>query len=137
MKKVTDEVVKKVVQETPAKKTVVKKTAEKAVETKTVAKKATEKVQAPKTENKSVNEKLVAEKKTTARKKKEVVEEVYVQFSNNEVVAANVVEKVKAAYVAEGHTLESVEKLRVYIKPEENMIYYVVNDDYASGIDLL
>ncbi len=121
MKKVTDEVVDKAVQETPAKK-------------KTVVKKA---VTTMTTEDKSEVEKKAPEKKTTTRKKKEIVEEVYVQFSNNEVVAANVVEKVKAAYVAEGHTLDSVEKLRVYIKPEENMIYYVVNDDYASGIDLL
>ena len=82
-------------------------------------------------------EKPVVEKKPVTRKKKEIVEDIYVQFSNNEVVAANVVEKVKAAYVAEGHTLDSIERLRVYIKPEENMIYYVVNDDYASGIDLV
>lgn len=131
MKKVTDEVVEKVVEETPAKKkTVVKKT----VATKgTTEKKTVQKA----VEEKPVEEKPVTEKKTAVRKKKAIVEEVYVQFSNNEVVAANVVEKVKAAYVAEGHTLDSVEKLRVYIKPEENMIYYVVNDDYASGIDLL
>lgn len=129
MKKVTDEVVEKVAQNAAQgvaqgvqekKKTVVKKTT--AVKT---------------TEEKAVTEKATAEKKTVTRKKKEVVEEVYVQFSNNEVVAANVVAKVKAAYVAEGHTLDTLEKLRVYIKPEENMIYYVVNDDYASGIDLL
>ncbi len=130
MKKVTDEVVEKAVQETPVKKkTVVKKN----VTTKTTEDKP---VVEKKTQEKAA-EKPVTEKKTTVRKKKEIVEEVYVQFSNNEVVAANVVEKVKAAYVAEGHTLEAVEKLRVYIKPEENMIYYVVNDDYASGIDLL
>lgn len=133
MKKVTDEVVEKTVQEVPAKKkTVVKKTVEKAAEAKTVEKKAVEK----KADNVTA-EKPVVEKKPVTRKKKEIVEDIYVQFSNNEVVAANVVEKVKAAYVAEGHTLDSIERLRVYIKPEENMIYYVVNDDYASGIDLL
>ena len=48
----------------------------------------------------------------------------------------NIVEKVKDAYVAEGHTADSVKKIRVYIKPEEGMAYYVVNDDYASGISL-
>lgn len=133
MKKVTDEVVEKTVQEVPAKKkTVVKKTVEKAAEAKTVEKKAVEKKV-----DKVADEKPAAEKKPVTRKKKEIVEDIYVQFSNNEVAAANVVEKVKAAYVAEGHSLDSIERLRVYIKPEENMIYYVVNDDYASGIDLL
>ena len=57
-------------------------------------------------------------------------------FGNSEVLTKDIVEKVKAAYVAEGHTADSVKKIRVYIKPEEGMAYYVVNDDYASGISL-
>lgn len=96
---------------------------EKQEEKKTVAKKAPEK--------KAVVKK-VSEKKAVAN----VQEEIFVQFGNQEVFAADVVERVKAAYIAEGHGAESVEKVRVYIKPEENMIYYVVNDEYASGISL-
>ena len=65
-----------------------------------------------------------------------VSEEVFVQFGNSEVLTKDIVEKVKDAYVAEGHTADSVKKIRVYIKPEEGMAYYVVNDDYASGISL-
>jgi len=48
----------------------------------------------------------------------------------------DIVEKVKAAYVAEGHDAGSIKKVRMYVKPEENMVYYVVNDGYASGVSL-
>ena len=77
-----------------------------------------------------VKEKAAPVKKASVN----VSEEVFVQFGNSEVLTKDIVEKVKAAYVAEGHTADSVKKIRVYIKPEEGMAYYVVNDDYASGI---
>lgn len=79
-----------------------------------------------------VKEKAAPVKKASVN----VSEEVFVQFGNSEVLTKDIVEKVKAAYVAEGHTADSVKKIRVYIKPEEGMAYYVVNDDYASGISL-
>ena len=45
------------------------------------------------------------------------------------------VDRVKAAYVAEGHSADSIENVEVYIKLSENMAYYVI-DGYASGISL-
>lgn len=89
-----------------------------------------------KTEEKKTVAKKTVEKKVPVKKATVVKEEIFVQFGNQEVFTADVVERVKNAYIAEGHTADSIEKVRVYIKPEENMIYYVVNDDYASGISL-
>lgn len=77
-----------------------------------------------------------AKEKAPAAKKTAVNEEIYVQFGNNEVLTKDIVEKVKKAYVAEGHKADSIQDVRVYVKPEENMVYYVVNNDYASGISL-
>ncbi len=37
-------------------------------------------------------------------------------------------EKTIAAYVVEGHRRGRISKLKVYLKPEERKIYYVVND---------
>lgn len=102
------------------------------VEEKTEEKKAVVKKEAAKKET----EKKTPVKKVAEKKAAVVKEEIFVQFGNQEVYAADVVERVKNAYIAEGHTAESIETVRVYIKPEENMIYYVVNDDYASGISL-
>ncbi len=95
-----------------------------------------EKTEEKKTVAKKTVEKKVVEKKAPVKKAPVVKEEIFVQFGNQEVFTADVVERVKNAYIAEGHTADSIEKVRVYIKPEENMIYYVVNDDYASGISL-
>lgn len=143
MKKVSPIAKEKSVKAEAVKKTVVKtapaKTEEfkqeKLVETEkaepVVEQKEEKKTVAKKTVEKKAVVKKAAEKKTVA-----VQEEIFVQFGNQEVFTANVVERVKNAYIAEGHTAESIEKVRVYIKPEENMIYYVVNDDYASGISL-
>lgn len=47
----------------------------------------------------------------------------------------NLIDRVKAAYVAEGHSAASIKNIEVYIKPEECMAYYVI-DGYASGISL-
>ena len=77
-----------------------------------------------------------AKEKAVTAKKVAVNEEIYVQFGSSEVLTKDIVEKVKKAYVAEGHTADSIQNVRVYIKPEENMVYYVVNNDYASGISL-
>ena len=84
-------------------------------------------------------EKKPVEKKAVVKKpaeKKAVAEEVFIQFRNQEILTAGIIERVRAAYAAEGHDADSIEKVRVYIKPEENMVYYVVNDGYASGIKL-
>lgn len=146
MKKVSPVAKSKSVKAEAAKKTVVKAEPVKAEEFKQEKLVETEKAEPvveQKTEEKTVAKKAV-EKKTVEKKavvkktaeKKAVQEEIFVQFGNQEVFTANVVERVKNAYIAEGHTAESIEKVRVYIKPEENMIYYVVNDDYASGISL-
>ena len=40
---------------------------------------------------------------------------------------ADVVENVKKAYKAEGNKA-AIKKLQVYVKPEEGVAYYVIND---------
>lgn len=126
-----------------------KKTSEKKVEEvkevkATVAEvkeeKATEAVVTEKkAEKKPAVKKTVAEKKTAVKKetvKVEKQEAVFVQFAGEEFVVEEVMEKAKAAYVAEGHRAAGIKTLRLYIKPEERKAYYVVNDKAAGSIDL-
>ena len=128
-----------------AEKKVVRKTVEKKEPVKKVIKSAVEEVavkeaEAPVVKVAAVKEDSVkaapAKEKAPAAKKTAVNEEIYVQFGNNEVLTKDIVEKVKKAYVAVGHKADSIQDVRVYVKPEENMVYYVVNNDYASGISL-
>lgn len=74
----------------------------------------------------------VSAKKKTAEK----VEEVYIQYLDLEVTTKEIVDKVKQIYVNQGHRESSIKSLRVYIKPEENKAYYVINEKITDGIDL-
>ena len=121
--------------EKPVQETLVTEPAEKPVE-----KKETEKPAAAK----KTTEKKPAAKKTTtkkagrkpAAKPAEKVEEIYVQFAGQELLTKEVLERAKQAYVAEGHRESSIKSIRLYIKPEEHMAYYVINEKIAGGVAL-
>ena len=75
--------------------------------------------------------------KTTAKKKPvEKVEEVYVQFQELEITTKEIVDKAKQIYIAEGHRESSIKSLRLYIKPDEHMAYYVINEKMTGSIEL-
>ena len=80
-----------------------------------------------------------ATKKAAAAAKKTITkptEEVYLEFGGKSVSVSEIVEIVKKAFKADNKKA-SVKKVQVYIKPETNEAYYVVND-IAEGkkIDL-
>lgn len=129
-------------QKRPVEKAAEVKAAVKATETKAVvkaeetAKKAETAVKAAaKTTAKKATKKAAA-KKTAKAEKKELVPEVFVQFDGNEDVVANVIERAKEAFTADGHRASSIKSLKVYLKPEEYAAYYVINDTYAGKVNL-
>ncbi len=61
--------------------------------------------------------------------------EVLIQYDGGEWSVANLEEKAIAAYVAEGHRRGRISKLKVYLKPEEKKIYYVVNDKITGSTE--
>lgn len=75
-------------------------------------------------------------KKTVARAKKSGKKEIFFQYQNQEISMQLVIEKVREAYKAEGLEVSDADDVRIYVKPEENMLYYVVNDKFASGINM-
>lgn len=80
-----------------------------------------------------------AAKKAKKAVKEPVVPELVLQFDDNgaqEADLANVVAKIKAAYVAEGHRESSIKALRVYLKPQDWKAYYVINNKIEGQIDL-
>ena len=107
----------------------------------TVVKKAEETVKKAEETAKKAETTVKAAAKTTAKKttkveKKELVPEVFVQFDGNEDVVANVIERAKEAFTADGHRASSIKSLKVYLKPEEYAAYYVINDTYAGKVNL-
>ncbi|MDE7184994.1 MAG: hypothetical protein K2O40_11105, partial [Lachnospiraceae bacterium] len=86
-------------------------------------------------ETKTAAKKEEKETKTKAAAKTAPTEKVVLQMSGRDLVMGNLIERVKAAYAAEGHKADTIKNIEVYIKIEENMAYYVI-DGYASGISL-
>ena len=93
------------------------KAAAPAAETKTAAKKpAAKKAAAPK---------KAAEKKTTA--KAAASENVYVEYLGAQITSQDLIKKAKAA-----SGVKSPKVVNVYVKPEDNMVYYVVDNNAGS-----
>ena len=112
------------------------KTEEAVVEKKAPAKKAAAKKT---TAKKAAGEEAVVEKKAPAKKaaaKKATEVEVFIQFAGNQVVQKDVEDRIKAAFVAEGHKESAIKSIKIYVKPEENAAYYVINEDNVGRIDL-
>lgn len=118
-----------------AEKTVVK-AAEKAPEVKEAAKavaKAEEKPaaapakEAEKAPAKKAAAKTTAKKTTATKKAAAVKESVYLQYAGKELEASDLVARAK-----ELSGVKTVKEIEVYVKPEENMVYYVVNGEEGS-----
>ena len=59
--------------------------------------------------------------------KKSAKTEYFIQYKDYEVRAEDIAEKIREQYVSLGHKLSDIKELQVYLKPEENTAYYVVN----------
>ncbi|MBR4626145.1 MAG: hypothetical protein IKO47_00305 [Ruminococcus sp.] len=86
-------------------------------------KKAAKKAAAPK---KTAAKKAPAEKKTAA-KKTVASENVFVQYMGAEITSADLIAKAK-----EASGVKSPKSVNVYVKPEENMVYYVVDNNAGA-----
>ena len=72
---------------------------------------------------------LVVQGQKTAAKK-EAVTTVVLQYAGREVFEQDIMARAKADWVAAGHKEGDLKEITLYIKPEENVAYYV-----ANGID--
>ena len=103
-------------------------------ETKAAAVKEEVKDTAMKAPAKKAPAKKAPAKTTTA--KKEVVTETYIQYAGQETLTAELLTKVKAAYVAEGHKESAIKSVKLYVKPEDSAVYYVINEKAVGMVSL-
>lgn len=111
---------KKTTKTTAAKAKTAKAETAKAAEVKETAAPAVKETVAP-----VVEEKAPAAKKTTSKKKAAAT--VYIQYLGAELTTDDIIAKAKdAAGIAEP------KKIDVYVKPEENKVYYVIDGNEGS-----
>ena len=65
---------------------------------------------------------------------KEIKTAVVLQYAGKEVTEKELVAAVKKAYTKKGNKVSDIKTIEIYVKPEENAAYYVINgvgaDDY-------
>ncbi len=111
------------------------KAAAKVEEKVTTAAKAAVKVEekvAPVKETKVDEKKAVPAKEATTAKKatasrKAAVPKVYIQYMGKEFEQQAIVDRIIEKYVSEGNKKSSIKSFDVYVKPEDNAAYYVIN----------
>ncbi|MBR2590061.1 MAG: hypothetical protein IKE65_03985 [Clostridia bacterium] len=125
------------VEEKKVEKNPVAKKAEKKVEKKPAAKKAEKKPAAKKVEKKA--EKKPAAKKPAKKAEKALIESavkgLFFEYGEKQVDAAALAELAKADYKANGGK-GSVRGIELYVKAEDNALYYVINGKDSGKVEL-
>ena len=61
---------------------------------------------------------------------------VYVQYLGREFDTDELLAQVKENYIAAGSPAGAVKTISLYVKPEDNAAYYVINDTETGAISL-
>ncbi len=73
-------------------------------------------------------------KKRTARKTTAVDSNVYVQFFGKQIATKDVLDSCQADYKSNNRA--AVKSIEVYVKPEDDTAYYVVNGNVQGNVSL-
>ena len=105
------------------------KTTEKAAEAKTTE-------TAKKAPAKKTTARKTPAKRPTTKKAAVVTEEVYLQYAGKEFSSADLTAKVKEIWKEMGKKAADLKDIKVYVKPEENAAYYVINNEETGSFGL-
>lgn len=67
---------------------------------------------------------------------KKRTENIYIEYGVSQITEKEVIQKVKDIWIENGRKINEMTSLEVYIKPEENKAYYVINEDITGAVDL-
>ena len=60
----------------------------------------------------------------------------YVEYYGKQIDEANLVKEAKAIWTKNGNKAADLKSLSLYVKPEENQVYYVFNDDETGSFSI-
>ncbi len=64
-------------------------------------------------------------------------QEVYIQYAGKEILEKDLLDRVKEIWTKElGNKVKDMTDVKVYVKPEENAAYYVINETTSGTIEL-
>lgn len=103
---------------------------------KAAAKHTAAKVAAKAAANSAAKETTAIEEKEEVMNKKEVKPEVTVQYRHYEADMDAIIQRVKEDIEVRGNRGVEIEKMQVYVKPEDFAAYYVINDGIVGKVNL-
>lgn len=71
--------------------------------------------------------------------KKEVIHvksKLFLQHEGNEILLNELERRVKAEWRAEGNLAKDIREMECYVKPEDGLVYYVINEIHTGSIPL-
>ena len=60
---------------------------------------------------------------------------MYVEYQGLQVEEKDIIAKVKELWVNDGNKIKDIKELKLYIKPEEATVYYVINEETSGKIE--
>ena len=66
-----------------------------------------------------------------------VKENVYVEFYGEQVNQAEIIAEAKKIWTDSGKKASELKRLEVYIKPEDDRVYYVFNNDISGSFPII
>ena len=64
-------------------------------------------------------------------------ENVYVEFYGEQVNQAEIIAEAKKIWTDSGKKASELKRLEVYIKPEDDRVYYVFNNDISGSFPII
>lgn len=61
----------------------------------------------------------------------------YVEIYGMQIAEASLVKTAKEIWTKSGHKVSELKTLNLYLKPEENTVYYVFNDDETGSFPIV
>ncbi len=61
---------------------------------------------------------------------------LYIQSSGLEIKDSDLIAQIKKECTASGMKIKDIKTLNVYVKPEEGMAYYLINEEIKGSISL-
>ncbi|RDU25171.1 DUF6465 family protein [Anaerosacchariphilus polymeriproducens] len=62
--------------------------------------------------------------------------QIFIEHNQNRLGSKEICDKVKTLWVETGNKIKEINSLNIYIKPEDNMIYYVINENFTGSFPL-
>ena len=61
----------------------------------------------------------------------------YIEHSGNQIEDKAIIAQAKAIWTQQGNKVKDLTSLNLYVKPEENSVYYVFNDEISGQFPLV